>query len=219
MNKFDATDDCFSVSKIPSNLGKEFIKEHHYSKGIHNGPTCYGLFYNKTLIGVCAFANPCSENVRSAVFGIEHKTCVTELHRLAIVDDTPKNTESWFISQVLKLLKKDRPHLCAVLSFADATEGHYGIIYQATNAFYTGSSGKATFYLDQTGRLRHPRQNGKNINKEEALKKQWTPVKREGKHRYLYLLPDNKSHKKNLLKLLKQKILPYPKKTQGTNET
>lgn len=213
-NRFDASDSSYTVSKIPSNLGKEFIKKHHYSKGIHNGPTCYGLLYNNDLIGVCAFANPCSENVRSSVFGVEYKSSVTELHRLAIIDDTPKNTESWFISQVLKLLKKDRPHLWAVVSFADATEGHFGTIYQATNALYTGSSGKATFYLDETGRLRHPRQNGKNISKEMANELGWIPVKREGKHRYLYLLPDNKTHKKVLLKLLKQTMMPYPIKTE-----
>lgn len=216
--RLNSSDNSFTVSKLNSKDGKEFVKQYHYSKGIHNGPICYGLFQNDKLIGVCAFANPCSENVCASVFGLEYKRTVIELHRLVILDETPKNTESWFISRVLKLLKQDRPNTWAVISFADATQGHLGIIYQATNSFYTGTSGKATFYLDSTGRLRHPRQNGKNISKEEALKLNWVPTKREGKHRYLYLLPDNKSHKKTLLNMLKLKILPYPKNTiQLTN--
>jgi hypothetical protein len=172
---------------------------------------CYGLFQGEELVGVCAFATPSSEAVCASVFGQEYKRSVTELHRLVLLDQIPKNSESWFIVRALKMLKKDRPYYNAVLSFADATEGHIGVIYQATNARYSGTSGKATFYLDQTGRLRHPRQNGVNIKKEEAAIRGWKPVKREGKHRYLYILPDNKKHKKDLINKLLLPTLPYPK--------
>ena len=113
--------------------------------------------------------------------------------------------------RALKALKKDRPNYNAVLSFADATEGHLGTIYQATNAIYTGTSGKATFYLDQTGRLRHPRQNGVNITPNVAKEMGWQAVKREGKHRYLYLLSNGKNHKRTLLDQLQLESKPYPK--------
>lgn len=201
----------FSVRKIDTKVGKEFVKTHHYSHGIHNGPMTYGLFDGVNLIGVCAFANPCSEAVCASVFGVDDKRSVTELHRLVVIDDTPKNTESWFISRVLKQLKVDKPQYNAVLSFADSTQNHRGVIYQATNAFFCGTSGKATFYIDETGRLRHPRQNGKNISREDAKQFGWKPVKREGKYRYLYLLPNDKRHKKELLNKLKLQILNYPK--------
>jgi hypothetical protein len=171
----------------------------------------YGMFDGLELVGVCAFANPCSEAVCASVFGVEQKRSVTELHRLVLLDEVPKNSESWFIVRALKALKKDRPNYNAVLSFADATEGHLGTIYQATNAIYTGTSGKATFYLDQNGRLRHPRQNGVNIKPADAKEMGWQPVKREGKHRYLYLLPNGKNHKRTLLKQLQLESKPYPK--------
>jgi len=196
---------------MPAKEAKPFVKEHHYSHGIHNGPMCYGLFERLELVGVCAFATPCSENVCASVFGAEDKRSVTELHRLVLLDRMPKNTESWFISRALKQLKHDRPYYHAVLSFADATQGHVGTIYQATNAIYAGMSGKATFYLDETGRLRHPRQNGVNITAEIALRRGWRPTKRAGKHRYLFLLPDNKRHKRELLKKLLLPQLNYPK--------
>lgn len=205
----------YEVSAIPTKLGKDFVKQHHYSHGIHNGPMCYGLFDRGMLIGVLAFATPCSENVCSSVFGFDMKRQVTELHRLVIIDQTPKNTESWFISRVLRQFKKDRPNYCAVLSFADATQNHIGTIYQATNAIYTGMSGKATFYLDTDNRLRHPRQNGKNITPDIAQQLGWKPVKREGKHRYLYLLPNDRSHKKVLLSKLLLDVKDYPKTFHG----
>jgi hypothetical protein len=204
----------YDVRKIDTKLGKEFVKKYHYSKGIHNGPMCYGLFEKNCfdLIGVIAFANPCSENVCSSIFGIEEKRSVTELHRLVLLDEVPKNSESWFISRTLKLFKKDKPKYNAVLSFADATQGHIGTIYQATNAIYTGMSGKATFFIDSDNRLRHPRQNGHNITNLEAIQRNWKPVKRDGKHRYLYLLPNDKKHKKELLNKLLLTQLPYPKR-------
>ena len=200
-----------SVEKIDTKLGKEFVRKYHYSHGIHNGPMCYGLWDNKELIGVLALATPCSENVCASVFGLDMKRSVTELHRLVLLDEAPKNTESWFISRVLRLFKKDRPNYSAILSFADATQGHVGTIYQATNAIYTGMSGKTTFYLDQDKRLRHPRQNGHNISLEEASIRGWKPVKREGKHRYLYILPNDRKHKKVLMNRLLLPSLPYPK--------
>lgn len=201
----------YRVEKIPSGYGKEFVKAHHYSHGIHNGPMCWGLFQDEMLLGVCAFATPCSENVRSSIFGAEHKSHVTELHRLVILDGTPKNTESWFISRALKGLKEYKPGVWAVVSFADATEGHKGTIYQASNAIFYGTSGRATFYLDQSGRLRHPRQNGVNITKDEAGARGWTPTKRDGKYRYLFLLPDDKSHSRQIKRLLKIETQTYPK--------
>lgn len=194
----------YQVKRIKAKTAKEYIKKNHYSHGCHNGPSpCYGLFDGENLIGVMMFATPCSENVRSSVFGEEHKDWVTELHRLHILDVTPKNTESWFISRCLKELKKDKPNIKAVISFSDSTEGHDGIIYKATNAYRLGTTGKATFFIDQNGRLRHPRQCGVNITKEEAERLGWKPCKRGAKNRYLYLLPSSKAEKRKLIKLCK----------------
>ena len=200
----------YSVRHIGSKDGKEFVKQHHYSHGIHNGPMCWGLYEGESLIGVCAFATPCSENVRASVFGVEHKGHVTELHRLVILDGTPKNTESWFIARALRGLKEYKPAVWGVVSFADATEGHRGTIYQASNAIFYGSSGRATFYLDGDGRLRHPRQNGVNINSQEAKARGWEPTKRDGKYRYLFLTPDDRKHKRWLLQNLAVTPAPYP---------
>jgi hypothetical protein len=190
----------YDVRRIDTKTAKAYIVEHHYSHGCHNGPSpCYGLFDKESLTGVLMFATPCSENVRASVFGIENKGHVIELHRLHILDVTPKNAESYFISRCLKLLKKDRPDIWGVLSFSDPTEGHTGTIYQATNAFFVGTSSPATFYRDKDGRLRHPRQNGVNITKSMALEKGWATTKRQGKLRYLWILGNShKQHKANV---------------------
>lgn len=192
----------YEVKRIPCKQAKEYIIANHYSHGCHNAPSpCYGLFDQGNLIGVLMFATPCSENVRSSIFGKEYKSWVTELHRLHILDVTPKNTESYFISQCLKLLKQDKPEIRAVISFSDTTVGHEGVIYKATNAYRIGKTGSAVFYIDREGRLRHPRQNGENISREKAKNRGWEPVKRQSKNRYLYLIYHSKKERKELIEL------------------
>lgn len=207
----------YTIDRISCDMAKEYITRWHYSHGCHNGPSpCYGLFKGSALIGVLMFATPCSEAVRASIFGEEYKDSVTELHRLHIMDVTPRNTESWFISRCLKLLMRDKPHIKAVISFSDATEGHCGTIYKATNAYRLGTTGKATFYIDETGRLRHPRQSGKNITTEIAKELGWTPVKRDSKYRYLWLLPRDKREKKQLIKMCRYNL--GEKRCQPTTE-
>ena len=138
--------------------------------------------------------------MRQSFFGEDMKDCVIELHRLHILDGTPKNTESHFVASCLKLLHKDRPEIKAVISFSDMTEGHHGTIYRACSFYQCGQTDEATFYLDERGRLRHPRQNGKNITLEEARKRGWQPVRRKGKNRYIFLLPASKRERKELIK-------------------
>jgi hypothetical protein len=197
----------YEIWRIPAIEAKEYIRENHYSHGISNCPApCYGLFYGTKIIGVCAFAVPCSESVRSSVFGKEYKNHVIELHRLHILDCTPKNTESWFISRCLKLLKQDKPEIWAVISFSDLSEGHNGTIYKAANAYYLGITQSRLFFIDFTGRLRHPRQSGRNIKLSEAAERGWKPQKRKGKNRFLWILPNDKRHKRDLLRLSKYKL-------------
>ena len=199
----------YDVRRIPCKDAKEYIIKNHYSHGCHNAPSpCYGLFdKDNQLIGVLMFATPCSEAVRSSIWGEEHKDRVIELHRLHILDVTPKNTETWFISRCLKRLLQDRPQTRGVISFADTTQGHNGTIYQASNFWFIGKTSSATFYLDETGRLRHPRQNGENITKEEAKKRGWKPTKRMSKNRYLYIIATSKTEKKRLIQSCKYDLI------------
>jgi hypothetical protein len=183
----------YSVRSVPSLVGRDFIVAHHYTRGCHNRPTCFGLFHGEDMIGVVAFATPCSENVRRSVLGPEHKGEVTELHRLVILDDAPRivatdrrgrqvdNTATWFVSRALKAIKHR-----AVISFSDRTQGHTGGVYRALGFTHAGTTPPSRFYLDETGRLRHPRQCGVNITLAEAAARGWTPVMRQAKDRWLW---------------------------------
>lgn len=204
--------DEFIIKRLPRNIGREFIKTHHYSGGCGNASMIWGLYANNTseLLGAIAFQTPISEAVRASIFGEEYKNKVTELHRMAVADRAPKNAGSWFISRALKGLKSHKPKYWAVISFADTTEGHDGTVYQAANADYYGTTGTATFYRRPDGKLQHPRINGGNITKQEALDRGWELERRGAKHRYVFWLPDPGDSKDELRDLAKIEVEPYP---------
>ena len=181
--------DSYEVRKINYKAAKEYITEHHYTGGCGSSASPnYGLFDGLKLIGVMMFACPCSEDVRASLFGKEEKDRVIELHRLHILDVTPKNTESWFISKCLKMLVKDKPQTKGVISFSDLTQGHLGTIYKATNAYRCGQTSRIKVFIDKDGRMRHERQHGHHVTDEEAKSMGWKKTLSEPKNRYVYIV-------------------------------
>ena len=200
----------FAVQKIDRRSAKSFVSQYHYSGGMGNAGICWGLFSQGSLIGVIVFHVPISENVRKSVYGPERKDEVFELHRMAIHPNAPQNTATYFISRALDALKEHRPKYTAILSFADTTEGHDGTVYQAASADYTGMTDKAIFYKDKQDRLRAPRQDGTNIDADEAKRRGWKPVKRKSKHRYVFWLPGPYQSKDQLRQESNLEIQEYP---------
>lgn len=184
----------YEVRRIGFKAARDYITKNHYTHGCGaSASPCYGLFDGFKLIGVLMFACPCSEDVRASLFGEDEKDRVIELHRLHILDVTPKNTESWFISRCLKQLVKDRPQTKGVISFSDLTQGHVGTIYKATNAYRCGQTSRIWVFVDKDGRLRHERQHGHHVTDQEAKEMEWKKVLSQPKNRYVYIVGNNKS--------------------------
>lgn len=183
----------YEIRKIGYKAARDYITQHHYTHGCGaSAYPCYGLFDDFKLIGVIMFACPCSEDVRASLFGKEEKDRVVELHRLHILDVTPKNAESWFISRCLKKLVKDRPQTKGVISFSDLTYGHSGVVYRATNAFRCGQTARIKVFIDKDGRTRHERQHGHHVTDLEAAEMGWEKVLSQPKNRYVYIVGNNR---------------------------
>ena len=73
-----------------------------------------------------------------------------ELKRLCCIDNTLKNTESFFIGHTLRWLKKNT-NIKTVISYADTTYSHEGTIYKASNFTHVGmtAKGKVIIYNDK----------------------------------------------------------------------
>ena len=114
-----------------------FIETNHYSGSINGciADYCFALYDGDTMIGAMFYG-------RMAMAGqyrrfAKEEGDVVELRRLCCVDDTPKNTESFFIGNTLRWLKKNTAHR-VVVSYADAEYGHSGTIYKASNFLLEG---------------------------------------------------------------------------------
>jgi len=215
----EITKNEIEVIKIGRNIARGFYRKYHYSKGCSNNAMSYGVYHvvTRELLGCVSFQVPCSENVRASILGEAYKSNVAELGRLAIKYGV-YITASMFVPIVIKVYVKEREArgmepVYALVSYADSAQGHYGGVYQAMSWIYTGISPTSkAFYRDSTGRVRHPRQNTKNISKEEAKTRGWEVISKTGvKYRYIKIISGSKRFKKNLLKRSRYKGLPYPK--------
>lgn len=109
-----------------------FVEENHYSGSINGciADYCFGLFDGEVMVGAMFYGRMAMRNQYKR-FAQEEKD-VTELRRLCCIDNTPRNTESYFIGWTLRWLAKNTG-IKVVVSYADKEHGHRGVIYQASN--------------------------------------------------------------------------------------
>lgn len=129
---------------------KEFIEKWHYSKSINGliSDYCFKLTHKDEIIGAMIYGRLAMANAWKK-YGDKIED-VTELRRLCCIDDTPKNTESYFIGATLRWLKKNT-EIKTVVSYADPEYGHEGIIYKASNFKMIGltSKGRVIYHNDK----------------------------------------------------------------------
>ena len=135
----------FTVEEVPRKAVKGFIEKYHYSQNINGIQSYYhfglytdGNFGLPKMIGAMLYGIPSMPATARKYNPINPSRCM-ELRRLVCIDDTPKNTESYFIGQTFKWLKKNTD-MEVIVSFADEEEGHTGVIYKATNFDYLGTT-------------------------------------------------------------------------------
>lgn len=203
--------DDYYIKEIDFKTAMEVLIDKHYLHRRAPYSHAYGLFEKKTnkLVGVINYGVNASTTLLKGICGDSEKDNVYELNRLWVDDNVPKNGESFLISNTMKLLDKE-----IIVSYADTGQGHTGYVYQATNFLYTGMSapfkdwvvkGKehltiATYAYGMTVEEMKKEFGAENLYRRE----------RSRKHRYIYFNAKGK-RKKELLKKLCYKILPYPK--------
>jgi hypothetical protein len=120
---------------------KDFIEKWHYSKSINglHGSYYFALLDNNKIIGAMIYGKLGMASVWKKYGNKEND--VIELNRLCCVDDTKKNTESFFIAKTIKWLKKNTK-IKTIISYADPEYGHSGVIYKATHFKQIGKTSK-----------------------------------------------------------------------------
>lgn len=128
---------------------RHIFEEYHYKKGAMGGGIsfCLGLYFNEEIIGGVVVGKPRHES--------KYKKSL-DIRRMACIDEAPKNTESYFLSKVIWVIKKKYPEITNVISYSDLTEGHVGTIYKAANFKEIGET-SPTKYVVWNEKRYHPR--------------------------------------------------------------
>lgn len=187
--------DLYEVKKISYQDTKPFILDIHYAKRMPSISYAYGLFLNDKLVGIISYGSPASPSLCKGIAGEKNKKLVIELNRL-VLKNNRKNEASILIGASFKLLPKPR----IIVSYADTAQDHLGVVYQATNFLFTGTSKPRTDMAGKDGK--HSRHHLGDRTKR---------VYRSAKHRYVYLL-GNKRQKRQLKQELRYEIMDYPRK-------
>lgn len=202
----------FTIEPVERKVIQSFIHKWHYSHST-NGvqqTQCFALFGDGKMIGAMMYALPSMKST-AAKYNPDDPLKCWELRRLCCIDDTPTNTESYFIGQTLKWIKKNTD-IEVIVSYADLEQGHAGVIYKASNFLYLGQSGGGRVLMVD-GKKYHAR----SLNQKEKpygrdLKRRWE--NKEGhqwwdseqdmhfvdtKPKNIYVYPLNKKQRKRIL--------------------
>lgn len=120
---------------------KDFIEANHYSESINGvmATYCFKLEHDGKLIGAMLYGGLGMANAWKKYAKTPED--VIELRRLCLIDETPKNAESFFIGKTLRWLKQNTT-IKTIVSYADPNYGHQGTIYKATNFQLLGKTSK-----------------------------------------------------------------------------
>ena len=208
----------YYIKEIDYATAMEMVIKNHY---LHRKCPCshaYGMFAKKTgeIVGVVIYGVSCSSTLLKGICGTDEMHNVYELNRLWVNDNVPKNGESFLISHTLKMLDKE-----IIVSFADSSQNHVGYVYQATNFLYCGLSAKFKDPKVKGFEGMHHATYAHGMTMKQVIEKYGAEnvyyVERPRKHRYIYFNA-SKKRKKELMKKLKYKILPYPKGGKEASE-
>lgn len=207
-----------TFKEIDRNVAKDIIVNNHYSKKWNTsfGVVNIGVYKNDILLGVAVFGNLMNPNSYKSISDdfVDGKSII-ELNRLWLDDELGHNAETTMLGACFKIIKKTRPYIKAIQSFADGRLG-CGTIYKASNFDYYGF--ESTLFAEDilTGEIYHhvsfentKRPKGQMERWRLLLDNQlkWFEVKT---YRYIYWL-DRKIK-------CKKKRLPYPEYDIGQTD-
>jgi hypothetical protein len=174
----------------------------HYSKCVPKSKqNKIGVWENGKFIGVVMIGSS-SGNHTFEFLGLDQFSGA-ELTRVALTNHQSPVTR--IIKIAFTFLKKKNPLLKALVSYADANQGHHGGIYQGGNWKYFGLSNPCTQWFFR-GKWRNDIKLSVFFKGRTALRDTLPQKKLTGKHKYVYFFD------KELESRFKNSFKEYPKR-------
>lgn len=176
---------------------KYAVEHWHYSQSLSVSKNVFfGVWENSLFIGAIVFGRGANKNMLKPYNLKIVEGC--ELTRVALNHHV--SPVSQIVSQSIKLLKQTAPELKLIVSYADPSQGHQGIVYQAMNWIYQGTIKSTPKYLHK-GHWVH----AKTLHPLQGSAVGVMSKPNPDKHKYLY--PLSRAMRKQIEPLAQ----PYPK--------
>lgn len=179
------------IKETTTDAMRTFMSTYHYTCSCGRGGDKYGAYLGDKLIAGIIFSPPVRKESATKLSCTSSE--VLEISRFCIHPEyQKKNLASWMISKSMKLVVKPRHKF--IISFADTTFGHEGIIYQAANFKHDGIVEPSYWYIDESGWIMHKKtlyehaRSLKMTEAEFAISKGYRKTYGAEKHRYVYSL-------------------------------
>ena len=208
------------LKEINYQTAKLIIEEYEWLGTMGTTQFHYGIFYNKILAGVVCFGYFQSPNGYANYIGEKYNKKGVQLTRGACVHWAHPHSGSKLIAYGLK--KMAEKGYKYVIAFSDSDAGEIGTLYQATNWFYVGRTKLIHYELYKTDGRKYmdARDIYKRIGIDSKSRKRIQEYATQNnlivkplapKARYIKLIGDKRENKE-MMKTLKDRILPYPKR-------
>ena len=197
------------VARCPYDAARFAVEHWHYTRTMPPATVVhYGAWEDGRFVGAVLFGHGANWNML-APFGLDASRGL-ELTRVALRDHGAPVTQ--IIGWAIRMLRRARPGLRLLVSYADTARGHHGGIYQAGNWIYLGAASYTALRLH--GELVHRRSvlNRYGSSSLDWLRANVDPyadvVPGAPKHRYVYPLD------RVMRRQLQGIAQPYPGRSQ-----
>jgi len=160
---------------IDSRAAGALIRRVHYSGTTGHAPHLnIGVYWNGSLEGAIQFGQSIDKRRMLGIVRGTRWNQFTELNRLAFTDRLPRNSESRALGIAFRLLKRHRPDLKWIVSYADATACGDGAIYRASGFVLTAIRPNRTILVFPDGeRVASPLLSNARMAKRAEMAKKW----------------------------------------------
>lgn len=212
----------FKIKEITKQEALNMVEKYHYSNTLPTLNKMFvGFYLEDRLVGMVTlgWGTRPLHTIKKIFPSLETKDYF-EIGRMCMSEDMPRNSESQMLSQLVKWLKKEKPELKVLFTWADGMLGKAGYVYQASNFLYAGSI-ESEIYLHKGIKI-HPRQTkslfGLEGDKRKTVRPTWEQMQEYGIHhykgnqfRYLLFLCDKREESKLRKEAVVELTRDYPK--------
>ncbi len=139
----------FYIRQIERRLANEIIAANHYSGRVTIGSTLHlGIYVGGRMLGVLQYGYALNYHSAGSVVTGTLPSEYLELNRMWLDDRAPRNSESRALGCSIRFIRRARPAVKWIQSFADERCGLCGTVYQAAGFSFHGSHVSRFYELD-----------------------------------------------------------------------